>query len=219
MSSGEAILTTAAIERLCWPPISMKAEWNTSRHPGDPDWSSFDILSAEDSKIATIFVAAIDHRNHPTIAFQCGRRTRDKDRLSGRIAFDEWIGHPFAGLDVNMGDTIKGVIFPPAGTAREPPMPVAQARKTLIKTRKLTGKSSRGSSLMELDAESRSSVQRSGRCRYQHFYGMDARIRMHHESISNIVAASVRRMGRRVTSHIFGLAQKLLPVVDEIVAG
>lgn len=98
----------------------MKAEWNTSRHLGDPDWSGFDIRSAEDSKIAAIFIAAIDHRNYPTIAFRCGRRTRNKDRLSRRIACGELIDRPLSGLEVNMGDTIEVDVFPPCGTVSEP---------------------------------------------------------------------------------------------------
>ncbi len=116
----------------------MKAEWNTSRHLGNPDWSGFDILRAEDSKIAAILITAIDHRNHPAIAFRCGRRARHKDGLSRRIACDELIGHPLSGLNVNVGDTIEVDIVPPSSTASEPPMSVTQARKTFIKTRKLT---------------------------------------------------------------------------------
>jgi hypothetical protein len=102
----------------------VKAERNTSRLLGDPYWSGFDILSVEGGKIAAIFVTAIDHRDHPTIAFWSGRRARHKDRLTRRIASAELIGQPLAGLNVNVGDTIEFDIFPSTGTASEPPVSV-----------------------------------------------------------------------------------------------
>ena len=78
-----------SVKALGRPPVAVEAEWNPPRQFGDPDRSGLNGLGVEHDEVAAVLDAAINHRDHPSVAFRCADRTRHKDRLAWRIARGE----------------------------------------------------------------------------------------------------------------------------------
>lgn len=82
----------------------MEAERNPPRQFGDPDRPLFDCAGVEDGQIAAVLPAAVNHRDHPSVAFRRIGRAGREDRLTRRVAVGEPVSRAFPCFEVDMGD-------------------------------------------------------------------------------------------------------------------
>src|SRR5271168_1673001 len=84
------------------PPVAVEAGGDAAREMGPGDRSLGEVGCLEHREIASLFLAAIEHTQEPTVAFGCSVRARHEDRLAEAVVRARCPARALAGLEVVM---------------------------------------------------------------------------------------------------------------------